>query len=528
MAKQILVAEDARKALNEGIKTVANAVKITLGPKGRNVVLDRKYTTPLITNDGVSIAKEIELEDPFQNMGANLIKEVSIKTNDSAGDGTTTACILADSMVSEGLKNISSGANPIILRKGIEKAIKTVVKHLKNTSKPISNNTEIAQIASISAGDEDIGKLIATAFEKVGNDGVISIEESKTSQTNLKITQGIEIDRGYISPYMASQNSNATILENPYILVTDKKITNLNDILPILEQIMQTSKPLLVIAEDVDGDALSTLALNTIRGSFSSIAIKAPAFGDKQRDFLEDIALLTGATYLSKNLNDDLKTITLDNLGTASIVKVYKDKTIISGGNADTEQIENTKSKLHQLLNENPDEFEKIPLEERLARLSNGIAVIEVGASTEVEMHEKKLRIEDALSATKSATKEGIVAGGGTALLYAQNALNDLILTLSGDEKTGAMIVKASLEAPLRQIAKNAGVDDGIIIHKVREKADSNWGYNALNDEFVDMFKAGIIDPTKVTRSALENAGSVASSILTTEVLVTDTLTQKS
>lgn len=527
MAKQILVAEEARKALNLGIKTVANAVKITLGPKGRNVVLDRKYTTPLITNDGVSIAKEIELEDPFQNMGANLIKEVSIKTNDSAGDGTTTACILADSMISEGLKNISSGANPIILRKGIEKAIKEVVKYLKGSSKPISNNIEIAQIASISAGDEEIGKLIATAFEKVGNDGVISIEESKTSQTNLKITQGIEIDRGYISPYMASANSNATILENPYILVTDKKITNLNDILPVLEQIMQTSKPLLVIAEDVDGDALSTLALNTIRGSFSSIAIKAPAFGDKQRDFLEDIALLTGANYLSKNLNVDLKTITLEDLGTASIVKVYKDKTIISGGNANTEQIENTKTKIHQLLNENPDEFERIRLEERLARLSDGIAVIEVGASTEVEMHEKKLRIEDALSATKSATKEGIVAGGGTALLYAQSVLNNLIQTLSGDEKTGAMIVKTSLEAPLRQIAKNAGVDDGIIIHKVREKNNSNWGYNALTDEFVDMFKAGIIDPTKVTRSAIENAGSVASSILTTEVLVTDATTQK-
>ena len=522
MAKQILTSEEARKSLNIGIKTVADAVKITLGPKGRNVVLDRKYTTPLITNDGVSIAKEIELENPFHNMGANLIKEVSIKTNDCAGDGTTTACILASAMVSEGLKNISSGANPIILRKGIEKAIKTVVNHLKSISKPISNNTEIAQIASISAGSEEIGNLIATAFEKVGTDGVITIEESKTSQTNLKLTQGIEIDRGYISPYMASQNSNATILENPYILVTDKKITNLNDILPILEQIMQTSKPLLVIAEDVEGDALSTLALNTIRGSFSSIAIKAPAYGDKQRDFLEDIALLTGATYISKDLNTDLKTITLNELGTAACVKVYKDKTIISNGNADTESIELVKTKLHELLNEELDDFERIRVEDRLARLSDGIAVIEVGASTELEMQEKKLRIEDALSATKSATKEGIVAGGGSALLLSQSILDNLISKLAGDEKTGAEIVKVALESPIRQIAKNAGVDDGVIVQKIKDDKNKNIGYNALTNEFVDMFECGIIDPTKVTRSALENAGSVASSILTTEVIVTD------
>lgn len=522
MAKQILTSEEARKALNIGIKAVADAVKITLGPKGRNVVLDRKYTTPLITNDGVSIAKEIELENPFYNMGANLIKEVSIKTNDCAGDGTTTACILANAMISEGLKNIASGANPIILRKGIEKAIHTVVNHLKSISKPISNNTEIAQIASISAGSDEIGNLIATAFEKVGKDGVITIEASKTSQTNLKLTQGIEIDRGYISPYMASQNSNATILENPYILITDKKISNLNDILPILEQIMQTSKPLLVIAEDVDGDALSTLALNTIRGSFSSIAIKAPAYGDKQRDFLEDIALLTDATYISKELNTDLKTITLNDLGTASSVKVYKDKTIISNGNAETETIELIKTKLRELLNEELDDFERIRVEDRLARLSDGIAVIEVGASTEIEMQEKKLRIEDALSATKSATKEGIVAGGGAALLLSQSILDNLITTLSGDEKTGAEIVKVALEAPIRQIAKNAGVDDGVVVQKIRENNDKNIGYNALTNEYVDMFKCGIIDPTKVTRSALENAGSVASSILTTEVIVAD------
>ena len=522
MSKQIKTSEEARKLLNNGIKKVADAVKITLGPKGRNVVLDRKYTTPLITNDGVSIAKEIELPDPFENMGANLIKEVSIKTNDSAGDGTTTACILADSMISEGLKNISSGANPIILRRGMEKAVNCVVNHLKTISKPVSSDIEITQVASISAGDENIGKLISEAFKTVGKDGVITIEESKTSQTNLKVTQGIEIDRGYISPYMASQNSNVTILENPYIMVTDKKISNINDILPILEQIMQASKPLLIIAEDVEGDALSTLALNTIRGSFISVAIKAPSYGDKQRDFLEDIALLTGATYISKDLIKDLKTISIEHLGTASTIKVYKDKTIIIGGNSLSEEIEQTKNKLHNLLSEQPDNYEKVRCEDRLARLSDGVAVIEVGAPTEVEMREKKLRIEDALSATKSASKEGIVSGGGTALLSCESELSNLIHTLSGDEKTGAEIVKISLEAPLRQIAKNAGVDDGVVVQKVKDNIAKNIGYNALTNEYVDMFKNGIIDPTKVTRCAIENAGSVASSVLTTEVIVAD------
>lgn len=522
MAKQIQTGEEARKSLNRGIKAVADAVKITIGPKGRNVVLDRKYSTPLITNDGVSIAKEIDLADPFENMGANLIKEVSIKTNDIAGDGTTTACILADSMISEGLKNISSGANPIILRKGIEKAVENVTNHLKSISKPISNITEFEQIASISAGSEEIGKLIAEAFSKVGKDGVITIEESKTAQTNLKVTQGIEIDRGYISPYMAAQNSNVTLLENAYILVTDKKISNIADILPLLEQVMKTSRPLLIIAEDVDGDALSTLALNTIHGSFLSVAIKAPSFGDKQRDYLEDISLLTGATYLSKDLNYDLKETTINNLGEASTVKVYKDKTIIAGSNPKTNEIEQTKQTLYALLNENPDNFERVRYEDRLARLSDGIAVIEVGAATEVEMREKKLRIEDALSATKSASKEGVVIGGGSALLACEKSLNELILTLSGDEKTGAEIVKKSLEAPLRQIAKNAGVDDGVVVHNVKEHLSKNIGYNALTGEYVEMFKNGIIDPTKVTRSAIKNAGSVASSVLTTEVIVAD------
>lgn len=522
MAKQIQTSEEARNSLKRGIKAVADAVKITLGPKGRNVVLDRKYTTPLITNDGVSIAKEIELSDPFENMGANLIKEVSIKTNDSAGDGTTTACILADAMISEGLKNIASGANPIILRKGIEKAVHHVTNHLKEISKPVSNNLEITQIASISAGDEEIGKLISKAFEIVGKDGVITIEESKTSQTNLKTTSGIEIERGYISPYMASQNSNVTTLENAYILVTDKKISNINDILPLLEEIMRSSRPLLIIAEDVEGDALSTLALNTIHGSFLSIAIKAPSYGDKQRDFLEDISLLTGATYISKDLKTDLKTITISDLGEASSVKVYKDKTIISNGKANFEEIEHIKNKLHTLLAEEPDNYERVRYEDRLARLSDGIAVIEVGAPTEVEMREKKLRIEDALSATKSASKEGIVIGGGTALLSCENSLCELIKELEGDEKTGAEIVKISLEAPIRQIAKNAGVDDGVVVHNVKQKLSQNIGYNALTNEYVDMFKQGIIDPTKVTRSAIENAGSVASSVLTTEVIIAD------
>ncbi len=522
MAKQIQMGEEARKSLNNGIKAVADAVKITLGPKGRNVVLDRKYATPLITNDGVSIAKEIELDNPFENMGANLIKEVSVKTNDCAGDGTTTACILADSMVTAGLKNIASGANPIILRKGIEKAVLTAISHLKSISKPVSSDLEITQIASISAGNEEIGKLISDAFKKVGKDGVITIEEAKTSQTNLKITQGIEIDRGYISPYMASQNSNVTLLENSYILLTDKKISNINELLPLLEEVMSTSKPLLIIAEDVDGEALSTLALNTLRGSFVSVAIKAPSYGDKQRDFMEDISLLTGAKYISKDLYQDLKTITISDLGTANLIKVYKDKTIIVGGNSNQEEIALTKNKLYNLLEENPENYERVRYQDRLARLSDGVAVIEVGAPTEVEMREKKLRIEDALSATKSASTEGIVMGGGSALLSCEDAINTLIYSLSGDEKTGAEIVKASLETPIRQIAKNAGKDDGIIVQKAKELLSQNIGYNALTDEFVDMFEYGIIDPTKVTRSALENAGSVASSILTTEVIVAD------
>lgn len=524
MAKQILMSDDARNAVISGIKTLSNAVKITLGPKGRNVVLDRKFATPLITNDGVTIAKEIELEDPFENIGASLIKEVSIKTNDDAGDGTTTACILAESIVTEGHKNISNGANPIILRRGIEKAVKKAVEHIKSISKPVQSELEINQIASISAGNEEIGNLIAEAFKKVGKDGVITIEESKTSQTSLKVTQGIEFDRGYISPYMIPANATFATLENPFVFVTDKKLTNINDILPLLESVMKTSKPLLIICEDMDGEVLSTLALNTMRGSFISIAVKAPAYGDKQKNYLEDIALLTGATYISKDLNFDLKSLTTNELGEASTIKVYKDKTIIVGGKAKTEEIEILKNNLRNSLTEQLDDYDAVNISDRLARLSDGVAVIEVGAPSEIEMREKKLRIEDALSATKSATKEGIVPGGGIALMLCENELSNLSNSLEGDEKCGAIIVKNALCTPLKQIAENAGVNSGVVLNEVRNNIKNNSlvGYNALTNQFLNMFDAGIIDPTKVTRCALENAGSVASSILTTEVVVAD------
>ena len=522
MTKQILCGLEARQKLKQGAEKVANSVKITLGPKGRNVVLDIKYTTPLITNDGVTIAKEIELEDPFESIGANLIKEVSIKTNDVAGDGTTTACVLANAIVQEGFKNIASGANPIILRKGIDKAIKTVTARLKELSKPISSNTEIEQIASISAGNEEIGKLIATAFEKVGKDGVITIEESKTAQTNLKVAQGIEFDKGFISPYMANANSQTTILENAFILVTDKKLSNLGELLPIFEKIIQASKPLLIIAEDVEGEVLSTLVLNNLRGTFNAVAVKCPAFGDKQKEFLEDICLLTSAKFISKDLPQDLKTLELDDLRTANKIKITKDKTTIIEGHADAEKIAEKREELHKINIDELDNFDRIKLEDRLARLSDGVAVIEVGAPSEIEMHEKKLRIEDALSATKSATLEGIVSGGGTALVQCKSSLDSLINSLDGDEKTGAKIIQNILDAPLRQIAENSGEDSGVIVAKVLEKASENIGFNAASGTFVNMIESGIIDPTKVTRSAIENAGSVASSILTTDVIVAE------
>lgn len=527
MSKQILSGLEARQKLMQGVNKVAEAVKITLGPKGRNVVLDRKFTTPLVTNDGVTIAKEIELSDPFENIGAKLIKEVSIKTNDIAGDGTTTACVLANAIVKEGFKNIASGANPIILRKGIDKAIREITSKLREISKPITNNSEIAQIASISAGSEDIGKLIASAFEKVGRDGVITIEESKTSQTNLKVAQGIEFDKGFISPYMANPETQSVMLENAYILVTDKKLTNLPDLLPLLEKVIQSSKPLLIIAEDVDGELLSTLVVNNIRGTFTAVAVKTPAYGDKQKEFLEDICLLTGAKFISKDLPFDLKTLELENLGQAHKIKITKDKTTIIDGIADTIKLAEKRDYLHSINIEELDNYDRIKLEDRLARLSDGVAVIEVGAPSEIEMREKKMRIEDALSATKSATQEGIVAGGGTALIQCKDSLDKLISSLEGDEKTGAKIIQTCLDAPLRQIAENAGVDSGIVVAKVCEQTN-NIGFNATTCSYVDMIAEGIIDPTKVTRTALENAGSVAASILTSDVIVTESDSQNS
>ncbi len=522
MSKKILSGLEAQQKLKNGIQKVADAVKITLGPKGKNVVLDRKFVTPLITNDGVTIAKEIELNDPFENIGANLIKEVSIKTNEVAGDGTTTACVLANAITQEGFKNITSGANPIILRKGIDKAIKTIVSKLKELSKPVSSNTEIEQIASISAGNEEIGKLIATAFDKVGKDGVITIEESKTSQTNLKVAQGIEFDKGFISPYMANNESQTTILENAYILVTDRKLSNLTELLPLFEKVIASTKPLLIIAEDIEGEVLSTLVVNNLRGTFNAVAVKTPAFGDKQKEFLEDICLLTSAKFISKDLPQDLKMLELEDLGTARIIKVTKDKTTIIDGHANQVKIAEKREFLHSINIEELDNFDRIKLEDRLARLSDGVAVIEVGAPSEIEMHEKKLRIEDALSATKSAMQEGIVAGGGTALIKCKDSLNDLINSLTGDEQTGAKIIRNILSSPLKQIAENSGIDSGIIISKVEENTNINFGFNAETGTFTDMLKAGIIDPTKVTRTALENAGSVASSILTTDVIVAE------
>lgn len=525
MAKLIKSGEEARNLLKNGIKAVADAVKITLGPKGKNVVLDRKFATPLVTNDGVSIAREIELENPFENMGANLIKEVSIKTNDSAGDGTTTACVLAEAMVVEGLKNVASGANPILIRNGIDKAVKIATKKLKEISKPVSSDTEIMQVASISAGSEEIGKLICSAFKAVGKDGVISIEESKTAQTILKTTQGLEIDRGFISPYMIPQNSDHAELDNALILITDRKITNINEILPLIESVMQTSRPLLIIAEDVDGDALSMLTLNSMRGSFNSVSIKAPSYGEKQKEFLEDIALLSGGTFVSKELFSDIKQVNLEHLGSAAKIKVFKDKTIIIGGDANSQKVNEKQEMLRSIDLSQTDEYDRVKIEDRLARLSDGVAVIEVGAPSEIEMREKKLRIEDALSATKSASKEGIIAGGGCALLCCTEEIEKLSKTLDGDERTGAMIVLKATEAPLRQIAKNSGADDGVVLSEVKKNININIGYNALTNEFVNLFDAGIIDPTKVTRCALEYAGSVASTILTTDVIIADTPT---
>lgn len=524
MSKLMLAGEEARKSLEAGVNKLANTVKITLGPKGRNVVLGKKYALPLITNDGVTIAKEIELSDPFENLGAELIREVSVKTNDVAGDGTTTACVLAQAIIREGLKNFTAGANPIILKKGIFKAVEVAVEELKNISKPVKGSKDIEQVASISAEDEEIGKLIAQAMEKVGNDGVITVEESQTMNTMLSIVEGMQFDRGYLSPYMSTNMEKMVAeLENPYILITDNKISNLNEILPILEQIVKVGGKLLIIADEVEGEALTALILNKLRGSLSVVAVKAPSFGDKRKAMLEDIAILTGGRFVSSELAIDLKSLTLDDLGRAKVVKVDKDTTTIVEGAGKENEIKGRVKQIKDQISSTTSDYEKEKLSERLAKLSGGVAVIKVGAATEVEMKEKKLRIEDALSATKAASEEGVVPGGGVALLKTTPAIKKLIETLSGDEKTGASIVLRAVEEPVRQIATNAGIDGGVVVNKIYENLDKPaFGFDALNNEFGDLVKKGILDPTKVARSALQNAASVSATLLTTEALVVE------
>ncbi len=528
MAKKIIYGEEARNALQKGVDAVANAVKITLGPKGRNVVLDKKYACPLITNDGVTIAREIDLADPFENMGAQLLKEVSIRTNDVAGDGTTTSSLLAQQMITDGMSSFKQGANPVVLKKGIAKATEVVSNHLKEISKPISTKTEIEQIATISAGDEEIGKLIADAMEKVGTDGVISIEESKTLDTTLKVVEGMQFDRGYASSYMATNMDKMEAdIDNAYILITDKKITNLQDILPLLEQVVNQGLKLLIIADDIEGEALATLVVNKIRGSFSCVAVKAPAFGDRRKAILEDIAVLTGATLISSEMGLSLNQATVEHLGRAKFVKVTKDDTTIVEGYGDKEKLKERIASIKSQIQATQSNYEKEKLQERLAKLSGGVAVISVGSATEVEMKEKKLRLEDALSATKAATQEGIVAGGGIALLSCKQKVEELVSTLSGDEKIGAQIVLNTLSAPLMQICKNAGVDGTEVLENVLTqnklcKDKFEYGFNAFTGQYVNMLNSGIIDPTKVTLSAIQNASSVSATLLTTECLVAD------
>ncbi len=523
MAKEIIDGFDAIKKLETGVKKLAKAVKVTLGPKGRNVVLDRKYATPLITNDGVTIAKEITLTDKFENMGASLLKEVSIKTNDIAGDGTTTACVLAESMVCEGIKNYTAGANPIILKKGILKACDVIAIHLDEISTPIKDNKEIYQIASISAGDEEIGQLIADAFNKVGTNGVITVEDGKTFKTELKVVEGMQFDRGFLSPYMVTNPETLEAnLDNAYILLSESKITNINQLLPILEQASNKNIPLLIIADEIENEVLATLILNKLRGNLNCVAVKSPAYGDKRKGFMQDIAVLTGATVVSDEVGITLNNLTFDMLGKAKSVKVTKDSCLISGGYGDKEKIEQQVSKIKAQINIAESDFDKEKLSERLAKLTGGIAVIYVGSTTEPEMQEKKLRIEDAISATKSATLEGIVPGGGVALIKCIPQVDKLINTLNGDEKTGAEIVKKAILAPINQISENAGINGGVVVEKILNSSDNNYGYDALNNQYVDMMKSGIIDPTKVTKTALLNAGSVASIMLTTTCLVSD------
>ena len=523
MAKQIAYGEDARKALMKGIDQLADTVKITLGPKGRNVVLDKKFGAPLITNDGVTIAKEIELEVPFENMGAQLVKEVSIKTNDIAGDGTTTATLLAQALIREGMKNVTAGANPMVLKKGIADAVNVAVEAVKKNSKQVSGTDDIARVATVSSQDEFIGKLIAEAMEKVTTDGVITVEESKTAETYSEVVEGMMFDRGYIAPYMVTDTDKMVAeLDNPLILITDKKISTTQEILPLLEQIVQMGKKLLIIAEDVEGEALTTLVLNKLRGTFTCVAVKAPGFGDRRKEMLQDIATLTGGTVITSDLGLELKDTTVDQLGTARQVKIEKENTIIVDGSGDKEAIKGRVAQIRQQIETTTSDFDREKLQERLAKLAGGVAVIKVGAATEVEMKEKKLRIEDALAATKAAVEEGIVAGGGIACMNAIPAVAEFVDTLEGDAKTGAKIVLKALEEPLRQIVANAGLEGSVICDNVKKANKVGYGFNALTEEYTDMVSAGIVDPTKVTRSALQNASSVAAMVLTTESLVTD------
>ena len=523
MAKQLKYGEEARRALEKGINTLADTVKITLGPKGRNVVLDKKYGAPLITNDGVTIAKDIELEDPFENMGAQLVKEVATKTNDIAGDGTTTATLLAQAIVREGLKNVAAGANPMVLKRGILSAAETVVEHLSSISKPVESRQAIAQVAAISSGDESIGELIADAMEKVGKDGVITVEESKTMKTELDIVEGMQFDRGYASAYMVTDSDKMeVVLDDPYILITDKKISNIQEILSLLEAVVQQGKKLLIIAEDVEGEALATLVLNKLRGAFTCVAVKAPGFGDRRKAMLQDIAILTGGQVITEELGLDLKEATVDMLGRARQVKVDKDNTVIVEGAGDASEIKARINSIKSQIEDTTSDYDREKLQERLAKLAGGVAVIRVGAATEVEMKEGKMRIEDALAATRAAVEEGIVPGGGTALLSASKPLADYMKAQSGDFKTGVSIVLRALEEPVRQICSNAGVDGSVAVEKIKTSRKLGFGYDAAKDEYCDMTERGIIDPTKVTRSALQNATSVAAMVLTTESLVTD------
>ncbi len=522
MAKQIKYGQDARHALESGINQLADTVKITLGPKGRNVVLDKKFGAPLITNDGVTIAKEIELEDPFENMGAQLVKEVATKTNDVAGDGTTTATLLAQALVREGLKNVAAGANPMIVRKGIQKAVDAAVEKLLATSKKVQGKEDIARVAAVSAANEEIGELIAEAMEKVTADGVITVEESKTAETYSEIVEGMQFDRGYITPYMVTDTEKMeAVLDDPYILITDKKISNIQEILPLLEQVMQAGRKMVIIAEDVEGEALSTLIVNKLRGTFVCVPVKAPGFGDRRKEMLQDIAILTGGQVISEELGLELKDTQLSQLGSARQIKIQKELTIIVDGAGDKEAIADRVAQIRRELEASTSEFDKEKLQERLAKLAGGVAVIKVGAATETEMKETKLRIEDALSATKAAVEEGIVAGGGTSYIDVIPTVAALLDTTEGDEKTGVQIVLKALEEPAWQIAKNAGLEGSVIVDKVKS-CESGKGYNALTEEYVDMISSGIVDPVKVTRSALQNAASVASMVLTTESLVTD------